>query len=118
MANKKNLIPQAHTLTVEEASKGGKKSAEVRREKAQISKYINAWLEAESTDAKGKTMTGAEAVASRLIQRFMRDGDLKAFELLRDTAGQKPVERIMVADVEPSVIAEVEAMVNGSETGG
>ena len=63
-------------------------------------------------------MTGAEAAASRLIQRFMRDGDLKAFELLRDTAGQKPVERIMVADVEPSVIAEVEAMVNGSETGG
>ena len=117
MANKKNLIPKAHTLTVEEASKGGKKSAEVRREKAQISKYINAWLEAESTDAKGKTMTGAEAAASRLIQRFMRDGDLKAFELLRDTAGQKPVERIMVADVEPSVIAEVEAMVNGSETG-
>ena len=118
MANKENLIPQAHTLTVEEASKGGKKSAEVRREKAQISKYINAWLEAESTDAKGKTMTGAEAAASRLIQRFMRDGDLRAFELLRDTAGQKPVERIMVADVEASVIAEVEAMVNGSETGG
>ena len=118
MANKKNLIPQARTLTVEEASEGGEKSAEVRREKAQISKYINAWLEAESTDAKGKTMTGAEAAASRLIQRFMRDGDLKAFELLRDTAGQKPVERIMVADVEPSVIAEVEAMVNGSETGG
>ena len=118
MANKENLIPQAHTLTVEEASKGGKKSAEVRREKAQISKYINAWLEAESTDAKGKTMTGAEAAASRLIQRFMRDGDLRAFELLRDTAGQKPVERIMVADVEPSVIAEVEAMVNGSETSG
>ena len=118
MANKENLIPQAHTLTVEEASKGGKKSAEVRREKALISRYINAWLEAESTDAKGKTMTGAEAAASKLIQRFMRDGDLRAFELIRDTAGQKPVERIMVADVEASVIAEVEAMVNGSETGG
>ena len=48
----------------------------------------------------------------------MRDGDLKAFELMRDTAGQKPVEKFMVADVEASVIAEVEAMVNGSETGG
>lgn len=90
MANKENLIPQAHALTVEEASKGGKNSGEVRREKALISKYINAWLEAESTDAKGKTMTGAEAAASRLIQRFMRDGDLRAFELLRDTAGQNP----------------------------
>ena len=45
-------------------------------------------------------------------------GDWKAWELVRDTAGQKPVERVMVADVEPSVIAEVEAMVNGSETSG
>ena len=46
------------------------------------------------------------------------NGDLKAWELVRDTAGQKPVERVMIADVEPSVIAEVEAMVNGSETSG
>ena len=118
MANEQNLIPQAHTLTVEEASKGGKRSAEVRRENAMISKYINAWLATENTDKSGKTMTGAEAAALKLIQRFMRDGDLKAFELMRDTAGQKPVEKFIVADVEPSVIAEVEAMVNGSETGG
>ena len=40
-------------------------------------------------------------------------GDWKTWELVRDTAGQKPVERVMVADVEPSVIAEVEAMVKG-----
>lgn len=31
MANEQNLIPQAHVLTVEEASKGGKASGETRR---------------------------------------------------------------------------------------
>ena len=35
MARKEdNLIPQAHKITVEEASRGGKRSAEVRREKS------------------------------------------------------------------------------------
>lgn len=33
MANERNLIPQAHVLTVDEQSRGGKKSAEVRRNK-------------------------------------------------------------------------------------
>ena len=40
MANEKNLIPQAHILTVEEQSAGGKKSAEVRREKKTIQKIL------------------------------------------------------------------------------
>ena len=44
MANKNdNLIPQAHILTVEEASKGGKNSGEVRQEKATFKKAIK-WL--------------------------------------------------------------------------
>lgn len=44
MANKNdNLIPQAHVLTVEEASKGGKNSGEVRQEKATFKKAIK-WL--------------------------------------------------------------------------
>jgi len=33
MANKQNLIPKAHKLTVEEQSKAGKKSGEVRRKR-------------------------------------------------------------------------------------
>ena len=56
-------------------------------------------------------------MAAKAFQAALK-GDWKAWELVRDTAGQKPVERVMVADVEPSVIAEVEAMVNGTETSG
>lgn len=104
-----------HKLTAEELRKGGQNSGKSRREKAMISKYLNDWLsdKAEYKDKDGKTkkMTGAEAAAMKLIQKFMRDGDLRAFELLRDTAGQKPVEKVMIAEVEQSVIDEVEAMV-------
>ena len=45
MANEKNLIPQAHTLTLEEQSAGGKKSGQVRREKKTIQKILNDLLE-------------------------------------------------------------------------
>ena len=42
-------------------------------------------------------------------------GDTRAFETLRDTVGQKPVDKIMIAEFEQDVIDEVEAMVNDEE---
>ena len=41
-----NLIPQAHKLTVEEQSKGGKKSAESRREKKTVNKILTDFMNA------------------------------------------------------------------------
>ena len=51
MANKNNLIPQAHILTVEEQSAGGKKSAQVRREKKTIQKILSDLLDSEIKDS-------------------------------------------------------------------
>lgn len=51
MANEKNLIPQAHILTVEEQSAGGKKSAEVRREKKTIQKILADLLDSDIKDS-------------------------------------------------------------------
>ena len=114
MANEQNLT---HKLTESELRKGGQKSGETRRNKKLLRECLEMLLEKEITDKSGNTMTGAEAMAARVFQQALK-GDLQAFEIVRDTAGQKPVEKVMVADVEASVIAEVEAMVNGSETGG
>ena len=47
MANEKNLIPQAHILTVEEASKGGQNSGKARREKKTIQKILSDLLDSE-----------------------------------------------------------------------
>lgn len=114
MANEQNLN---HKLTAEELRKGGQKSGESRRAKKNLREAMQILMDADLTGKDGKTMTGTEAMAARAFQAALK-GDWKAWELVRDTAGQKPVERVMVADVEASVIAEVEAMVNGSETGG
>lgn len=54
MANKNdNLIPEAHKLTLEEQSAGGKRSGEVRREKATMKKTLEMLLN--ETNKKGIT---------------------------------------------------------------
>ena len=42
---------------------------------------------------KGGVKSGAEAIAIAQFQKALR-GDTKAFVALRDTAGQKPVEKV------------------------
>ena len=51
MANEKNLIPQAHTLTVEEASKGGQNSGKARREKKTVQKILGELLDGQIKDS-------------------------------------------------------------------
>ena len=121
MANNENLRPftseQSHEEAVENGRKGGIASGEAKRAKKSLREAMQILMDADLTGKDGKTMTGTEAMAAKAFQAALK-GDWKAWELVRDTAGQKPVERVMVADVEASVIAEVEAMVNGSETSG
>lgn len=114
MANEQNLIPQAHTLTVEEASKGGKNSVESRKNKKMLRECLEILLEKEMKGKNGETITGAEALTTKLFSEALK-GNIKAFEVIRDTAGQKPVEKVMVAEVEQSVIDDVERMVNDEQ---
>ena len=109
-----NLIPQAHKLTVEEASKGGKKSVQSRRERKELKRVLEMLLEKEYVDKKGNSKTGAELIAIKQYEKALI-GDTRAFEVVRDTAGQKPVEKIMVAEVEQNIIDEVEQMGMGDE---
>ena len=121
MANKgiENLKPQS-TRTKDEqrevATMGGKASGEARRQKRDLRRACEMLLEMDIKGKDGTTKTGAEAIALAQLQKALK-GDAKAFEVLRDTAGQKPVERIMVAEVEQSVIDEVErAILDDDET--
>lgn len=114
MANEKNLIPQAHKLTVEEASKGGKASVKARREKKDLRLALEMLLEKEFTDINGNKATGAEAISTKLFEQAMK-GNVKAFETIRSTVGQDPVQKVMVAEVEQDVIDEVERMVLGDD---
>ena len=117
MANEKNLRVPTSSEARRNGKKGGIASGEARRAKKSLREAMQILMDADLTGKDGKTMTGTEAMAAKAFQAALK-GDWKAWELVRDTAGQKPVDRVMVADVEPSVIADVEAMVNGSETSG
>lgn len=112
MANEQNLVKgdEAHTLTAEEASRGGKRSAEVRREKRELRKALEFLMEQDITDKKGNTKTGTEAMALAVFQKALK-GDIKAFEVVRDTVGQKPIEKVQVAEVDQATIDEVERAV-------
>ena len=119
MANEQNLKPftsdQSHEEAVKNGSAGGKRSGEVRREKADLRRVIQTWLESQATtDKNGNPMTGAELMAMVAVKE-MSKGSARHWELLRDTAGFKPVDKVMIADVDQSVINEVENMVRGED---
>lgn len=117
MANEQNLVKGdvAHKLTAEEQSMGGKRSAEVRREKRDLRKALEILMEQEITDKKGNTKTGTEAMALAVFQKALK-GDTKAWEIVRDTVGQKPIEKVQVAEVDQATINEVERAVLDTET--
>lgn len=67
MANEKNLIPQAHELTVDEQSRGGKASGKARREKANLRKMAQAILDGSFTDTNGHQFSGLQLVQRGLM---------------------------------------------------
>jgi hypothetical protein len=104
MANEQNLKPVTSKKEARERGrKGGLASGEARRKRKTLKEELLLML------SKGETQ---QSVTLALIEKAM-SGDTKAFEVIRDTIGEKPVDKVMIADVEPSVIAEVEAMVTG-----
>lgn len=113
MANEQNLIDNSERSPNElreNGRRGGIKSGETRRRKKALKECFEILLGNDITDKNGITMSGAEAMAAKVFQQALR-GDLRAFEIVRDTAGQKPVEKVMVADVDQSIIDEVEEIV-------
>ncbi len=93
MANEQNLRPSEYQLSQEEAKKGGIASGEARRRKRDIRLALEALLEKDITDRHGNTMSTAEAIAIKQIEKALK-GDTKAFEVVRDSAGQKPSDKI------------------------
>ena len=101
---------EKHKLTAEEASKGGKASAEARRQKRDLRKAIETLLESDVTDKKtGKVLSGAEAIAVAQFKKALR-GDDKAFRILGEYAGQKPVEKVEQVNIDAEYLSNVDEM--------
>lgn len=104
MANESNLEGKGfESRTTEEqreiAKQGGKASGEARRKKRDLRLALEMILEKDFTDKSGNTVSGTEAIATKLFEQAMR-GNVKAFETLRDTVGQKPVDKVEVGKID------------------
>jgi len=101
MANEQNLVrgDEAHKLTAEEASKGGKASGETRRRKRDLRLALEMLLEKDFVDKNGNVATGAEAITAKLFEQAMK-GNVKAFETIRSTVGQDPVQKVEQVNID------------------
>ena len=82
-----------------------------RKEKGDLRKLCQLWMEEEvATGKDGEKITGGQMMV-RVAVKEVAKGNSKFWELLRDTAGFKPVDKVMMAEVDPGVIDEVEQMV-------
>lgn len=113
MANEKNLVSLAERTTNEQreiAKAGGIASGEARRKRKSLREELGLLLE------NGNTQ---ESVAVALIEKAMK-GDVKAFEVIRDTIGEKPVDKVetkqTVIDMSKFTTEELKEMLDNDIT--
>ena len=113
MANEQNLVKgeDRHRFTLDEASKGGKASAEARRRRKDLRMALEMLLEKEYTDAQGKKITGTEAITAKLFQQAMK-GNIRAFETIRSTVGQDPVQKVEHVNISDETREQIERFLN------
>nr|DAI24498.1 MAG TPA: hypothetical protein [Caudoviricetes sp.] len=115
MTNIQNLIKN-EDLTPEQrrknASKAGKASAKKRRQNKTFKEIITRFLDGQVSDERLKQQmiefgfadkeVSNKSCAVFALWREAIKGNTKAFELLRDTIGEKPIEQIQ--NINPPVI--------------
>ena len=118
MANAENLKPQAHVLTVEEQSKAGKKSGEVRRQRRTLKEQMEMLLSLPVKDESTKEfieslgidadkIDNATAITLSMYQEALK-GNTKAYELIRDTLGEKPTDKLTIEEAPQIVLKRPE----------
>ena len=94
MANEQNLKPQNERTKSEQreiARKGGIASGKARRERKTLKDELLALLETEDYNSK---------ISLSMIKEALK-GNTKAFEVIRDTIGEKPKDKIEIDQDKP-----------------
>lgn len=105
MANKSNLIPQQHKLTVDEQSKGGKKSVKSKKQKKYIKEMLEELLLMDLPECKlnedmqklgicKDDISIQMAMCVMLVKQAVY-GNLKAYQLIRDQIDQNPKDGVV-----------------------
>lgn len=107
---KENLkVPTSEQARIN-GRKGGLASQASQKRKKALKECLELLLEGDVKAADGKVVSGAEAISVELFNKALK-GDIRAFEVVRDTAGQKPADKVVVSEVDSAVIKDVEDIV-------
>lgn len=122
MANEQNLVPFTSEQSREEAAKNGRKggiaSGEARRARKTLRAELETLLTMPTVDketGEKKESTVQSAITAALVKQALK-GNTKAYEIIRDTIGEKPTEHVTLADVGQDTIDLVEKMVMAHDT--
>jgi hypothetical protein len=109
MANEQNLIPMNERTESEQraiATAGGKASGESRRKRKSLKEELLLMLEDEEVQ---------KSVTIALINQAQK-GNVKAYEMIRDTIEEKPVEKVQstqtIVDMSKFSTEEIKAMLD------
>lgn len=112
MANEQNLRPPTSEEARERGRKGGKASAKKRQQNKTFKGIINKFLDGQVSDERLKQQmiefgfadqdVSNKSCAVFALWKEAIKGNTKAFELMRDTIGEKPIEQIQ--NINPPVI--------------
>ena len=125
MANEQNLKPftseQDREQAVKNGKKGGKASGEARRRKRDMKERLQILLSMSIKDGKGadiekiknfgslkgENITVEDAILVAMIQKALK-GDVSASNFIRDTSGQKVVDKVEINTNIDESVREIE----------
>ena len=107
MANEQNLRPPTSEEARERGRKGGKASAKKRQQNKTFKEIISKFLDWQVSDERlkqqmidfgfaDKEVSNKSCAVFALWKEAIK-GNTKAFELLRDTIGEKPQEKVNIS---------------------
>ena len=103
--NEENLVSLADRTTEEQrkiARMGGIASGKARKEKRMLKDLLEEAL------SKGTDTNNEYVNITRALIKEANKGNVKAYEVIRDTLGQKPIEKVEVSKTTDETIKEVE----------
>lgn len=99
----------------ERAKNAGKKSGKTRGERKTLREDLLTLLREEITDKKsGRVMETQAALSAALIKQAL-SGNTKAYEIIRDTIGEKPIDNVNIISADFSAL---DAAFAGLSSGG
>lgn len=95
--------------------KGGKRSKQLQKERKTLREELLVLLGEEVTDKNtGRVMATQAAISAALIKQAI-SGNYRAFEIIRDTIGEKPVENLNIVSSDFTALDEAFARMEGAD---